>query len=122
MLNVLIYHFFVSFVTAAVLTHVRHPNIIRLLEVILDKANDEVNFVFEYVQHDLLDLIRFHNRKYYVDERKNFYRWRIDSSVVKLVIFQLATALAYLHANDYIHRYVCLQNTRSETPLIIRLE
>ncbi len=66
-----------------------HTSIIKLREVI--RENDELFFVFEYMDINLYELIK--NRKKFLLE-----------STIKYIMWQILNGLAYLHRNGIFHR------------------
>ena len=74
-------------------TELDHPNLIHLVEIILeDKC---VFMVFEYCEHDLLQIIHHHTQP---------TRHAIPATMVKSILFQLLNGLLYLHRNWVLHR------------------
>ncbi|KAL6250520.1 cyclin-dependent protein kinase [Rhinocladiella similis] len=74
-------------------TELSHPNLIHLAEIILeDKC---VYMVFEYCEHDLLQIIHHHTQP---------TRRPIPATMIKSILFQLLNGLYYLHQNWVIHR------------------
>lgn len=74
-------------------TELSHPNLIHLVEIILeDKC---VFMVFEYCEHDLLQIIHHHTQP---------QRHPIPASMIKSILFQLLNGLLYLHRNWVMHR------------------
>ncbi|XP_024363189.1 cyclin-dependent kinase F-4 isoform X2 [Physcomitrium patens] len=71
------------------LRKLNHPNIVKLKEVI--RENDELFFVFEYMEYNLYQLIK--------DKDKPF-----SESEVRSWAFQILQALEYMHKNGYFHR------------------
>ena len=77
----------------ALCSELNHPNIINLVEIILeDKC---IFMVFEYAEHDLLQIIHHHTQP---------SRYPIPASAVKSILFQLLNGLLYLHTNWVLHR------------------
>lgn len=77
----------------ALCTELSHPNIIHLVEIILeDKC---IFMVFEYAEHDLLQIIQHHSQP---------TRHPIPASAIKSILFQLLNGLLYLHTNWVLHR------------------
>ena len=77
----------------ALCSELSHPNMIHLVEIILeDKC---IFMVFEYAEHDLLQIIQHHSQP---------TRTPIPASAVKSMLFQLLNGLLYLHTNWVLHR------------------
>ncbi|KAJ8109138.1 hypothetical protein ONZ43_g6219 [Nemania bipapillata] len=77
----------------ALCSELRHDNVIRLIEIILeDKC---IFMVFEYAEHDLLQIIHHHTQQ---------PRHSIPPSTVKSIMFQLLNGCQYLHSNWVLHR------------------
>ena len=74
-------------------TELSHPNLIHLVEIILeDKC---IFMVFEYCEHDLLQIIQHHTQP---------ARHPIPASMIKSILFQLLNGLLYLHRSWVLHR------------------
>ncbi|SPO06673.1 related to cyclin-dependent kinase chain SRB10 [Cephalotrichum gorgonifer] len=74
-------------------TELRHENVIKLIEIMLeDKC---IFMVFEYAEHDLLQIIHHHNQQ---------PRHPISPVMVKSIMFQLLNGCQYLHTNWVLHR------------------
>ncbi|EKD12434.1 uncharacterized protein L3040_001046 [Drepanopeziza brunnea f. sp. 'multigermtubi'] len=77
----------------ALCSELRHINVIRLNETILeDKC---IYMVFEYAEHDLLQIIHHHTQP---------TRHPMVPSALKSIMFQLLNGCQYLHANWVLHR------------------
>ncbi|KAL1974148.1 hypothetical protein VTN31DRAFT_5708 [Thermomyces dupontii] len=77
----------------ALCSELNHPNIIGLEEIILeDKC---IFMVFEYTEHDLLQIIHHHTQP---------QRHPIPANMVRSILFQLLNGLLYLHRNWVLHR------------------
>src|SRR4051794_23358861 len=77
----------------ALCSELSHPQIIHLVEIILeDKC---IFMVFEYAEHDLLQIIHHHTQP---------TRHPIPSQTVKSILFQLLNGVHYLHTNWVMHR------------------
>ena len=70
-------------------TILSHPHIMKPYEVIPDDIT--LNIVMKYVPRNLLSWIRKHEDV-------------VDNDEVKMIIWQLLSAVAYMHSNDIIHR------------------
>ncbi|KAK7971482.1 hypothetical protein PG989_016498 [Apiospora arundinis] len=77
----------------ALCSELSNLNVIRLVEIILeDKC---IFMVFEYAEHDLLQIIHHHTQN---------PRCPIPATMVKSIMFQLLNGCQYLHANWVLHR------------------
>jgi cyclin-dependent kinase 8/11 len=77
----------------ALCSELSHMNVIRLVEIILeDKC---IFMVFEYAEHDLLQIIHHHTQP---------TRHPIPPATVKSIMFQLLNGCQYLHSNWVLHR------------------
>lgn len=77
----------------ALCSELNHPNVVGLEEIILeDKC---IFMVFEYTEHDLLQIIHHHTQQ---------QRYAIPAKMVRSILFQLLNGLLYLHTNWVLHR------------------
>ncbi|KAK9338104.1 hypothetical protein LIPSTDRAFT_75739 [Lipomyces starkeyi NRRL Y-11557] len=77
----------------ALCRELRHLNVTTLVEIILeDKC---IYMVFEYAEHDLLQLVHFHSHP----DRRHF-----PESTVKSILWQLLNGVSYLHQHWVLHR------------------
>lgn len=77
----------------ALCTELSHPNVVHTVEIILeDKC---IFIVFEYAEHDLLQIIHHHTQP---------QRHAIPARSIKSILFQLLRGLVYLHKNWVMHR------------------
>lgn len=77
----------------ALCTELAHPNVVHTAEIILeDKC---IYIVFEYAEHDLLQIIHHHNQP---------QRQAIPARTIKSILYQLLQGLVYLHKNWVMHR------------------
>lgn len=77
----------------ALCTELSHPNVVHTVEIILeDKC---IFIVFEYAEHDLLQIIHHHNQP---------QRQAIPARTIKSILYQLLQGLVYLHRNWVMHR------------------
>lgn len=73
----------------------KHENVVFLEEVVVDCRDRSIAMVFEYADHDLLQILHYHSQH----ERKI-----IPEYTVKSFLWQLINGVAYLHANWVLHR------------------
>ena len=71
-----------------------HHNLISLLHTYLNAHKREVDLVYDYAEHDLADVIRYHR----TNQRP------IDVRCVKSIVHQLLQGLAFLHSQWIVHR------------------
>lgn len=71
------------------LRKLNHPNIIKLKEVV--RENNELFFIFEYMEHNLYHLMRERQRPFSEGEIRSF-------------MSQMLQGLAHMHRNGYFHR------------------
>ena len=77
----------------ALCTELSHPALIHLVEIILESKC--IYMVFEYAEHDLLQIIHHHSL---------LHRTPIPASTLRSCMYQLISGLLYLHQNWVIHR------------------
>lgn len=74
-------------------SELKHENVINLAEIILE--NRCIYMVFEYSEHDLLQIIHFHSHP---------VAQPIPEQTLKSITLQILSGLQYLHENWVIHR------------------
>ncbi|KAF2278834.1 cyclin-dependent protein kinase-like protein Ssn3 [Westerdykella ornata] len=77
----------------ALCTELSHPNVVHTVEIILEEKC--IFIVFEYAEHDLLQIIHHHNQT---------QRQAIPARTIKSILYQLLQGLLYLHRNWTMHR------------------
>ena len=77
----------------ALCTELSHPALIHLVEIILESKC--IFMVFEYAEHDLLQIIHHHTL---------LNRTPIPASVLRSCMYQLLSGILYLHQNWVVHR------------------
>ena len=84
-----------------------HPNIIILQEVLFDKPTGRLALVFEFMDINMLELIQ---------DRKQ----RLASDVIKVLIFQVFSALKHMHNKGIFHRDIKPENIliKNETNVV----
>jgi serine/threonine protein kinase len=88
-------------------TVLNHHNIVKLKGIAVDTSWDEIFLVFEYIEHDLAELI------------DNVIRTKPFSiSEVKSLLYQLLSAVGHMHNHWIIHRdiKVCPSRFSSHVP------
>ena len=68
-----------------------HPSIVKLKEVI--RENDELYFVFEYMDKNLYELCKSRDRA-------------MPEATVRNIIYQIFQGLAFMHKHGFFHRCV----------------
>ncbi|KAK6170698.1 hypothetical protein SNE40_019023 [Patella caerulea] len=83
----------------ALLRELKHPNVISLQKVFLSHTDRKVWLLFEFAEHDLWHIIKFHR-----SAKANKKPVHIPRNMVKSLIFQILDGIHYLHANWVLHR------------------
>uniref|UniRef100_A0A5B6YNW8 cyclin-dependent kinase n=1 Tax=Davidia involucrata TaxID=16924 RepID=A0A5B6YNW8_DAVIN len=71
------------------LRKLNHPNIIKLKEIV--RENNELFFIFEYMEHNLYQIMRERQRPFSEEE-------------IRGLLSQVLQGLAHMHRNGYFHR------------------
>mmetsp|Transcript_44877 Transcript_44877/g.72073 ORF Transcript_44877/g.72073 Transcript_44877/m.72073 type:complete len:488 (-) Transcript_44877:105-1568(-) len=74
-----------------------HPNIIELLDVLFDRSSGRLALVFELCDMNIYELIR--GRKKY-----------LANDLIKVYMYQLVKAIAYMHRQNIFHRDIKPEN------------
>lgn len=77
------------------LRELKNPYIVDLIDVMLDEADKALYLVFDYAEHDLLEMIRWHH---------NRVAQPMPMHTVKSLLWQILHGINYLHKNWIIHR------------------
>ncbi|KAG1705133.1 hypothetical protein DVH05_004069 [Phytophthora capsici] len=77
------------------LKKLNHPNIIKLKEVI--RENDELFFVFEYMECNLYDTMKKRDRHF-------------PESKIRNLMYQMLQGLAFMHKHSFFHRDIKPEN------------
>lgn len=77
------------------LRELKNRYIVDLVDVMLDEADKALYLVFDYAEHDLLEMIRWHH---------NRASQPMPMPTVKSLLWQILHGMNYLHKNWIIHR------------------
>lgn len=77
------------------LKKLNHPNIVKLKEVI--RENDELFFVFEYMEGNLYELMKKRDRHF-------------PESKIRNIMYQIFQGLAFMHKHGFFHRDIKPEN------------
>lgn len=83
----------------ALLRELKHPNVISLQKVFLSHTDRKVWLLFDYAEHDLWHIIKFHRSAKATKKHIN-----VPKNMVKSLLYQILDGIHYLHANWVLHR------------------
>lgn len=83
----------------ALLRELKHPNVIGLQRVFLSHVDRKVFLLFDYAEHDLWHIIKFHRAS-----KANKKMVQGPRAMVKSLLFQILDGIHYLHSNWVLHR------------------
>ncbi|KAH9419284.1 cyclin-dependent kinase 8 [Dermatophagoides pteronyssinus] len=83
----------------ALLRELKHVNVINLQRVFLSHADRRVWLLFDYAEHDLWHIIKFHR-----SAKANKKTVHVPKGMVKSLIYQILAGIHYLHSNWILHR------------------
>eukprot|EP00164_Ancoracysta_twista_P008300 GFYU01011956.1.p1 GENE.GFYU01011956.1~~GFYU01011956.1.p1 ORF type:complete len:421 (+),score=84.36 GFYU01011956.1:83-1345(+) len=78
----------------SLLKGLEHENIVNLVDIITDPENMTLSLVFEYAEHEIYEIIKWHREK----------GKPIPEERIKSIMWQLIDGINYLHQNWVIHR------------------
>ncbi|XP_066281659.1 cyclin-dependent kinase 8-like isoform X9 [Branchiostoma lanceolatum] len=83
----------------ALLRELKHPNVITLHRVFLSHSDRKVWLLFDFAEHDLWHIIKWHRAS-----KANKKPVPIPRQMVKSLLYQILDGIHYLHANWILHR------------------
>ncbi|KAK7497365.1 hypothetical protein BaRGS_00011409 [Batillaria attramentaria] len=83
----------------ALLRELKHQNVISLQRVFLSHTDRKVWLLFDYAEHDLWHIIKFHR-----SAKANKKQVNVPKNMVKSLLYQILDGIHYLHANWVLHR------------------
>ncbi|TNN19949.1 Cyclin-dependent kinase 8 isoform 2 [Schistosoma japonicum] len=83
----------------ALLRELKHPNVITLQRVFLNHTTRRVWLLFDFAEHDLWHIIKFHRTT-----KANKSTVQVYGNMVKSLMYQILDGIHYLHDNWILHR------------------
>ncbi|CAH8660045.1 unnamed protein product [Schistosoma rodhaini] len=83
----------------ALLRELKHPNVITLQRVFLNHTTRRVWLLFDFAEHDLWHIIKFHRTT-----KANKSTVQVYGNMVKSLMYQILNGIHYLHDNWVLHR------------------
>lgn len=83
----------------ALLRELKHVNVINLQRVFLSHGDRKVWLLFDYAEHDLWHIIKFHRAA-----KANKKTINVPRAMVKSLLYQILDGIRYLHSNWVLHR------------------
>lgn len=83
----------------ALLRELKHPNVISLLKVFLSHQDRKVWLLFDFSEHDLWHIIKYHR-----SAKANKKPINTPKNMVKSLLHQILAGIHYLHSNWVLHR------------------
>lgn len=94
-----------------ILLSLRHPNIVRVREMVTGSSSDKVFMVMEYCQMDLKACMQQQQQQSGGSSLQPF-----STAEVKQLMLQLLGAMAYMHSKWYVHRDLKTSNLLYTSP------
>jgi len=86
----------------AILRELSHKNVITLHRVFLSHSDHRVWLLFDYAEHDLWHIIKYH--RYQRQSKTHKKNYSIPLLTVKSLLYQILDGIDYLHTNWVLHR------------------
>ncbi|ESO00099.1 hypothetical protein HELRODRAFT_83659 [Helobdella robusta] len=83
----------------ALLRELHHPNVIALKKVFLSHSDRKVCLLFDYAEHDLWHIIKFHR-----SAKVNKKIVNVPKNMIKSLLYQILGGIHYLHSHWVLHR------------------
>ncbi|KAG7204182.1 hypothetical protein KM043_002019 [Ampulex compressa] len=83
----------------ALLRELKHVNVITLIRVFLSHNDRKVWLLFDFAEHDLWHIIKFHRAA-----KANKKPVMVPKGMVKSLLYQILDGIHYLHSNWVLHR------------------
>jgi len=83
----------------SLLRELKHVNVITLQRVFLSHADRRVYLLFDFAEHDLWHIIKFHR-----SAKQNKKPVTCAKAMVKSLLYQILSGIHYLHSNWVLHR------------------
>lgn len=93
------YYNSIYFLLFQLLRELKHPNVINLIRVFLSHTDRKVWLLFDYAEHDLWHIIKFHRAA-----KANKKQVLVPKGMVKSLLYQILDGIHYLHSNWVLHR------------------